>query len=238
MTSAELQIKLSSMRFPIFFVLSVCALLLSACSESFTDPRDGQSYDVVKIGNLTWMAENLNFETESSACPDGDFRNCKRMGRLYSWVEAKSVCPEGWRLPTKADFESLIAAQSPSQSFAQSRSGNPGTVPNASSAVQNNKAGAVLKARDGWFKKGNGSDALGFKALPAGYRSAVSKADDGAVTGGKFDGIGGYAYFWSATEDDEFPESLAYYLFLSFSNDAACLNAFAKEDYRSVRCVR
>ncbi len=250
MTSAELQIKLSSMKFSIFFVLSACALLLSACSESFKDSRNGQSYDVVKIGDLTWMAENLNFETAMSACPENDSRNCKRLGRLYSWAEAKTVCPEGWRLPTRADFESLIAAavgedatsedaaQSPSQSFAQSRGGNPGTVPNASSAVQNNKAGVVLKARDGWFKKGNGSDALGFKALPAGYRSAVSKADDGAVTGGKFDGIGGYAYFWSATEDDEFPESLAYYLFLSFSNDAASLNAFAKEDYRSVRCVR
>jgi uncharacterized protein (TIGR02145 family) len=166
------------------------------------------------------MAKNLNYATEGSACPDGDTRNCKRLGRLYSWAEAKTVCPEGWRLPTKEDFEKLIAEMF-KDGVASSKS----------------DAGAALKAKDGWFKKGNGSDALGFKALPAGYRSAVSKADDGAVTGGKFDGIGGYAYFWSATEDDEFLESLAYYLFLSFSNDAASLNAFAKEDYRSVRCV-
>lgn len=196
-------------------VIVSLAFLLSACSESFKDPRDGQSYDVVKIGDLTWMAENLNYETETSACPDGDSRNCKRLGRLYSWAEARSVCPDGWRLPTKEDFEALVAAQSPSQP----------------------RAGAALKARDGWFKKGNGSDALGFRALPAGYRGAISKADDGAVTGGKFDGIGGYAYFWSVTEDAENPESNAYYLFLSFSSDAASLNAFAKEDYRSVRCV-
>lgn len=196
------------------------AFLLSACSESFTDSRDGLSYGIIKIGEQTWMAENLNYVTEGSACPDGDTRNCKRLGRLYSWAEAKTVCPEGWRLPTKEDFEKLIAEMF-KDGVASSKS----------------DAGAALKAKDGWFKKGNGSDALGFKALPAGYRSAVSKADDGAVTGGKFDGIGGYAYFWSATEDDEFPESLAYYLFLSFSNDAASLNAFAKEDYRSVRCV-
>ena len=82
------------------------------------------------------MAENLNFETVGSFCPEGDSRNCKRLGRLYSWAEARSVCPDGWRLPTKEDFESFVAAQSSSQS----------------------RAGAALKAKDGWFKKGNGSE--------------------------------------------------------------------------------
>ena len=235
------------------FTLAALTFLLTSCSESFTDSRDGQSYDVVKIGDLTWMAENLNFETAGSFCPEGDSRNCKRLGRLYSWAEARSVCPDGWRLPAKEDFESLVAAtskeaaqslspssiaQSPSQSLAQSQAGNSGAVPNASNAVQNNHAGLALKAKDGWFKKGNGTDEFGFNALPAGYRGAISKMDDGTITGGKFDGIGGYAYFWSATEDPENPESNAYYLFLSFSSDAASINAFAKEDYRSVRCVQ
>ena len=208
------------MRFPFHTSLAIATLafLLPACSESFTDSRDGQSYDVVKIGNLSWMAENLNYATEGSACPDGDSRNCKRLGRLYTWAEAKTVCPEGWRLPTKSDFEALVIA--------------------ASGDAAQPHAGAKLKSRDGWFKKGNGTDDFGFIALPAGYRGAILKADDGSITGGKFDGIGGYAYFWSADEDAENPESNAYYLFLSFSSDAASLNSFAKEDYRSVRCVR
>ena len=223
------------------FTIASLSFLLTSCSESFTDSRDGQSYDVVKIGDLTWMADNLNYATEASACPDGDSRNCKRLGRLYTWAEARSVCPEGWRLPTKEDFEALVAAtsgeaaqslspsiaQSPSQSLAQSQAGNSGAVPNASNAVQNNHAGLALKAKDGWFKKGNGTDEFGFNAFPAGYRGAD----------GKFDGIGGYAYFWSATENAENRESNAFYLFLSFSSDAASINAFAKEDYRSVRCV-
>lgn len=208
------------MRIPFLTSLVIASLsfILTACSESFTDSRDGQSYDVVKIGNLSWMAENLNYATEMSFCPEGDSRNCKRLGRLYTWAEAKTVCPEGWRLPTKADFEALVNA--------------------ASGDAARPLAGAALKSRDDWFKKGNGTDDFGFNALPAGYRGAVLKTDDGTVTGGKFDGIGGYAYFWSATEDPENPESNAYYLFLSFSSDAASLNAFAKEDYRSVRCVR
>lgn len=218
------------MRIPFHTSLAIASLafLLSACSESFSDPRDGQSYDIVKIGNITWMAENLNYATEASACPDGDSRNCKRLGQLYTWLEAKTVCPEGWRLPTKSDFEALVVAAS--GDAAQPHAGAPDAV--------SNKVGAALKAKDGWFKKGNGSDEFGFNALPAGYRGAILKADDGAITGGKFDGIGGYAYFWSATEDSENPESNAYYLFLSFSSDAASLNSFAKEDYRSVRCVR
>jgi len=208
------------MRIPFRFSLVIASLsfLLTACSESFTDSRDGQSYDVVKIGNLSWMAENLNYETETSACPDGDSRNCKRLGQLYTWVDAKTVCPEGWRLPTKSDFEALVVA--------------------ASGDAARPLAGAALKAKDGWFKKGNGSDEFGFNALPAGYRGAISKADDGTISSGKFDGIGGYAYFWSATEDPENPESNAYYLFLAFNSKSASVNSFSKNDYRSVRCVQ
>ena len=172
----------------------------------------------MKIDDLTWMVENLNYETETSACPDGDSRNCKRLGRLYTWVDAKTVCPEGWRLPTSADFAELISA--------------------ASGDDARPLAGAALKAKDGWFKKGNGSDEFGFNALPAGYRGAISKAEDGTISGGKFDGIGGYAYFWSATEDSENPESNAYYMFLAFNSNSASVNSFSKNDYRSVRYVQ
>ena len=66
---------------------------------------------------------------------------------------------------------------------------------------------------------------FGFRALPAGFRSVE----------GAYDGIGGYAYFWSATET---LDGLAYYLFLDFSSKAAGLNAFGKGDFRSVRCIK
>ena len=188
------------MRRFLFLLCILVSALFIACSESFTDPRDGQSYDIVKIGERTWFAENLNFATEGSVCPEGDSRKCSEYGRLYTWDDARTSCPEGWQLPDSADFALLITE--------------------AGGAAE---AGEKLKSTGGWFKKGNGTDALGFGALPAGYR------------GEKYDGIGGYAYFWSATVT---PDDLAYYLFLDFSSKAASMNAFPKGDFRSVRCVK
>ena len=200
------------MRRVLYLPCLLVSVLFVACSESFTDPRDGQSYDIVKIGSLTWFAENLNFMTEGSVCPEGDSRNCDKYGRLYTWDDARAACPEGWRLPDSTDFATLVEQ--------------------AGGAAQ---AGESLKSTGGWFKKGNGTDALGFNALPAGYRGAVYEGDGGALAGGTYDGIGGYAYFWSAatTLDD-----LAYYLFLDFSSKAASMNAFPKGDFRSVRCIK
>ena len=199
-------------RFLFLSCILVSALFI-ACSESFTDPRDGQSYDIVKIGGLTWFAENLNFATEGSVCPEGDSRKCSEYGRLYTWDDARTSCPEGWRLPDSAYF-ALLITEAGGADFA------------GGMAV----AGEKLKSTSGWFKKGNGSDALGFNALPAGYRGAVYEGE-----GGAYDGIGGYAYFWSATAT---PDDLAYYLFLDFSSKAASMNAFPKGDFRSVRCVK
>ena len=188
------------------FTLIICAFIV-ACSESFTDSRDGKSYDIVQIGSQTWMAENLNYEVEGSACPEGDTRKCSEYGRLYTWADAQKVCPEGWRLPDSSDFATLIA-----------------------SADGADVAGKALKATSGWFKKGNGSDDFGFAARPVGYRQGGSE-----TAPGKFDGIGGYAHFWSATET---PDGLAYYMLLDFSVPLAKLNAFGKDESRSVRCVQ
>jgi uncharacterized protein (TIGR02145 family) len=30
-------------------------------------------------------------------------------GRLYTWEVANKVCPRGWRLPTKSEFEGLLS---------------------------------------------------------------------------------------------------------------------------------
>ena len=52
------------------------------------DERDGQTYRIVKIGDQTWMAENLNYETESSFCYNDSTEYCETYGRLYTWAAA------------------------------------------------------------------------------------------------------------------------------------------------------
>lgn len=91
------------------------------------------------------MTQNLNYKTTDSYCFDNSSANCKKLGRLYEWNAAVDACPDGWRLPTKEDFERLVA-------------GAGGT----------SSAGTLLKSRKGWSLDGNGKDSLGFSALPAG----------------------------------------------------------------------
>ncbi|WP_290725679.1 fibrobacter succinogenes major paralogous domain-containing protein [Fibrobacter sp. UBA2449] len=129
-----------------------------ATANTLKDLRDGQVYKTVKIGDQVWMAENLNFETDSSFCYRDSAYFCAMHGRLYKWTAAVDACPSGWHLPSKAEFESLIAT-----------------------VGEDSTAGKVLKSASGWSSGGNGSDDFGFAALPAGDRG-----HDGGYSGAYF----------------------------------------------------
>ena len=89
------------------FLLFFASAMFIACSDSFTDPRDEQSYDIVQIGSDVWMAENLNYDIDGSVCPEGDKRNCSKFGRLYTWEMARSFCPELQRLNVICHYASV-----------------------------------------------------------------------------------------------------------------------------------
>ena len=149
----------------------------------------------------TWMAENLNYSvnpgTQSwcgggSGATEGD---CSVYGRLYTWAAAvgksedecgdgktcnlpsgdiRGVCPEGWHLPSKDEWETLFTAVGGSS-----------------------KAGTALKSQTGWYSQTGDvadRDANGFSALPAGYR----------LSDGYFRNAGNFAFFWSASENGSY----------------------------------
>jgi uncharacterized protein (TIGR02145 family) len=99
------------------FILSF-AISCFAQSNTYTDTRDGKVYKTVKIGDQTWMAENLAFKTGKGCCAyDNKLSNVSKYGYFYDWKTAKSVCPTGWHLPSKEDFETLLVNYSGSDNI-------------------------------------------------------------------------------------------------------------------------
>lgn len=195
------------------------------------DSRDGKSYKTVVIGDQTWMAENLNLETEGSICNGDDPENCEKYGRLYSWAMAmdsagvyskngedcgfyqscsarnpvRGVCPTGWHLPSYGEVEKLIE-----------------TVGGA------DIAGKRLKATSSWVNDYNGKDTYGFSALAGGFKYFMEES---------MRDVGGSAAFWTSdrlTGDTKY----AFRLFIQASDDDAGLTLLTVTSQLSVRCLK
>ena len=132
----------------------------AATISTFTDKRDGQVYRIVQVGGQVWMAENLNFAAEGSACYENSEDSCAKYGRLYNWETSLNACPAGWRLPADKEWTAL-----------------------ADYAGGYDIAGKKLKSAAGWESKYNGTDDYMFSALPGGYGNVRDGYFDGV---GKF----------------------------------------------------
>jgi uncharacterized protein (TIGR02145 family) len=184
-------------------------------SGTFTDARDGNVYNWVKIGNQVWMAENLNYTPVggNSWCYNNITTNCNTLGRLYDWATimngdlsstanpsgVKGVCPTGWHLPSDAEWTQL------------------------ENYVGVEAAGYKLKATSGWWPS-DGTDEFGFKALPGGvyYMDGIFE--------GLLDG-----FWWSATEASS---STAMIRSLFYTDYVLGIGSSNKGYGYSVRCVR
>ena len=213
------------------------ASVYDADKNTLKDLRDGQTYKTTTIDipsksySEVWMAENLNLVTDNSWCYNDESDNCDTYGRLYTWDAAvgraedecgdghtcglgsgdiRGACPKGWHLPSQAEWEALIVAVD-------------GSITEYTSS---NTAGTKLKSQTGWKINGNGTDAFGFSALPAGFSDDL----------GYYYSDGYDAYFWSSTE--YYSNCASYYMNLGSFYDYADLNNYGKDSGFSVRCLK
>jgi len=73
------------------------------------DARDNRVYAWIKIGNQTWMAENLKYIAKTGSWAyNNDSVNFATYGNLYNWKTAQTSCPKGWHVPSDKEWGALV----------------------------------------------------------------------------------------------------------------------------------
>ena len=131
----------------------------------------GHSYAVTRLGGMLWMAQNLygdGLSYKDAPVLDSIF------GNYYSWEEATVACPDGWRLPTGAEFDQL--------------------GPEAGALMVN----ASFMDEEMWtyWPSVKITNELYFNALPTGYLDTTSEDY-------RDRGLGDYAAWWTSDREGE-----------------------------------
>ncbi|HDS01102.1 MAG TPA: hypothetical protein ENO22_02595 [candidate division Zixibacteria bacterium] len=211
----------------------------SDCPPTVTD-IDGNTYFTVEVGDQCWMAQNLKVTHYSNGDPipnvtDGgvwgglttgaycDYNNeagnAAIYGRLYNWyavIDIRDIAPEGWHVPTDAEWKQLEIFLGLSLAEADAE-GWRGT-----------DEGGKLKEIGimHWGSPNTGAtNESGFTVLPAGTRSVS----------GNFSNLGADARLWSSTEASSTGGG---YRWLEYSHSDIYRFRYVKGGGLSVRCVK
>jgi uncharacterized protein (TIGR02145 family) len=196
---------------------------------------DGNTYITRKIGNQWWFGENLRVSKYNNNDPipnvqvlnpdwaglatgawvnyNNNAGNDPLYGKLYNWYavsDARGICPTGWHVPTFAEWTELL-----DHAGGETIAGGP--------------LKSVLTEPDPhprWDSPNTGAtDEYYFRAVPNGYRSDFSD----------FLALGGYAFFWTATEWDA---NNARYHYFRFNDVFTDRQNGLKKYGMAVRCVK
>ena len=185
------------------------------------DPRDNAVYYYFSAGGRDWMSRNLFVETAGKPFEDADAMN-SIFGRYYTWEEAQTACPAGWRLPTDAEFVEMAASAGGSASEAY------GTISGAAGALMGDIYFNKSKLWEFWPTV-TITNSTGFTSIPAGY----AVVEDGSYS---FKGFGSYAMYWTA---DDAGSGMAFQRYIYVDKpDIYCSAVDKKGIAASVRCVR
>jgi len=182
---------------------------------TFSDNRDDNTYDIVRIGSQWWFAENLNYDVSGSVCYGGSSENCKLYGSLYNWENSKTSCPDGWHLPT--DEEWMLLEINLGMDLADL---------NKEGRRDSGAVGFKLKSLSGWDYNGNGNNISGFQAFPGGYYSSNHES---------FFDIGKAANFWTQSKGQD---SNAWSRYILYGYTGIYRAEEKTDDLRSVRCIK
>ena len=197
---------------------------------------DGNRYNTVQIGSQCWMKENLRVGTMINSEEEQTDNNiiekycyvyyvnyCNIYGGLYQWDEmmqystdegVQGICPEGWHLPTDAEWRTLEMSLGMTQLQADSV-GWRGT-----------DEGGKLKesSSDYWLAPNLGAtNSSGFSGLPGGNRS---------VNGLEYN-LTSAAFFWSSNEHSPG----AWIRYLHYTSAQVYRAGYDKANGFSVRCI-
>jgi len=206
------------------------------CGDVLTDTRDGQTYNTVDINGQCWMAENLNYGTMISTgnyqnnngtpekyCLNNSTSFCNELGGLYMWNElmdynptpgGQGICPDGWHVPTDAEWFAL-------ENFVDPSISNPSATGWRGSTGGRDLKSTATGGSYNWTAN-PGTDDHGFTTRPGGYRN----------TSGYSSGTSTNAAFWTSTQgcDREFYYSYNSILRYTASNGALGLSARCIKD--------
>ena len=193
---------------------------------------DGIKYFYVKHNGLDWFRNNLANPAWGVPYLNYDAMS-EVFGRYYSYEEAMKACPEGWRLPTDAEWRAMAESVN-----SGSKAGEYEIIPDIAADLMANAKFNSNTMWEYWPAVGEITNSSRLAVLPCGYTNLGAQAENGKYPAAAFFGLNEYATFWTS-DLVENEQGMAYYRYLITDQPGMQIS---KGDVNSlgasVRCVR